>query len=116
MNNSFKIKHQDHLKLYVLLKDSIRFEDEMKHNKISFYSEINEQPNTAEGIRYFILDSDRKKVDKLLIKNGIIANPETISNYDFREQRMFYKVYGLAAIIIVLLVFIALILEVLIDN
>jgi len=68
-----------------LLKDTIRFEVAMNRKQIPFYSEINEQPDIAEGIRYFILDTDREKVDKLLIENDIIASTETISNHDFRD-------------------------------
>ncbi len=111
MNNTFYIKHQDHLKLYVLLKDTIKFENLMNRKQIPFYSDINEQPNTTEGIRYFILDTDLEKVDKLLIENGIIASTETISNYDFRDQKKFYKVYVWAVIIITLLISISLIIE-----
>ncbi len=83
----------------------------MNRKQIPFYSEIKEQPDIAEGIRYFILDTDRGKVDKLLIENDIIASTETISNYDFRNQKKFYKVYVWAAIIITLLIAIGLITE-----
>ena len=94
-----------------MLKDTIRFEAAMNHKQIPFYSEINEQPNISDGIRYFILDTDREKVDKLLIENNIIASTETISNYDFRDQKKFYKVYVWVAIIIILLISISLLIK-----
>lgn len=94
-----------------MLKDTIIFEAAMNRKQIPFYSEINEQPDIAEGIRYFILDTDREKVDKLLIENAIIATTETISNYDFRDQKKFYKMYVWAVIIITLLIAIGLITE-----
>ena len=112
MIKSIDIKYQDHIKLYVLVKDIIRFEHELNLNQIPYYIEINEQPDTVEGLRYFILDTDRRKVDQLLIENDIIASTETISNYDYRDQKKLYNVYGLAVIIIVLLVVIGLIVEV----
>lgn len=111
MNDHFQIKHQDHLKLNVLVKDTIKFENLMNRKQIPFYSEINEQPNTAEGIRYFILDTDRKRVDKLLVENDIIASTETISNHDFRDIKKLYKVYVWVAIIIILLISISLLIE-----
>lgn len=116
MNDHFQIKHQDHLKLYVLVKDTIKFEDLMTRKQIPFYSDINEQPNTAEGIRYFILDTDRKRVDKLLVENDIIASTETISNHDFRDIKKLYKVYVWVAISIILLICIGFIIEALFNK
>lgn len=88
----------------------------MKGEQISFYSEINEQPDISGGIRYFILDTDRENVDKLLIENDIIASTETITNYDYREQKKLYKVCVWVAISITLLILFGLIIEFLPNN
>jgi len=83
----------------------------MNREQIQFYSEINEQPDITGGIRYFILNTDREKVDALLIENDIIASTETISNYDFRDQKKLYKVYVWVSISITLLIILGLIIE-----
>ncbi|WP_139854937.1 hypothetical protein [Aequorivita sinensis] len=111
MNENFYIKHQDHLKLYVLLKDKINFENAMTRKQLPFYSEVKEQAFLDGGIRYFILETDRQKVDSLLIENDIVASTETILNQDFRDIKKFYKVYAWVAVSIVVLIVLALIIE-----
>jgi hypothetical protein len=96
------IKQQNHTKLYILPKDQIVFESKLIQNNIAFYSDIDLQPFTDNGIRYFILDSDRQKIDEILKVNTIIASTETISSYDYRDETKIQKIYWLVALIIVL--------------
>ncbi|PHS67051.1 MAG: hypothetical protein COB12_05190 [Flavobacterium sp.] len=90
-NSSFKIKHKPHFKLYVLLKDSIVFETELIKKDIMFYSELNEQPDISGGIRYFLLDTDAKKIDCIVIENNIQASTETITVPDIEDKKKMLK-------------------------
>jgi hypothetical protein len=45
------------------------------------------------GIRYLILDADRKKLDKILTENRIIAHTETIPTADYRDGKKAMKLY-----------------------
>jgi len=96
------IKQQNHTKLYILPKDQIDFESNLKEHNIPFYSDQNIQPYTDTGIRYFVLDSDRYKIDQLLKDKKIIASTETIPSYDYRDQ----KKIGTISIIVVSIVII----------
>ena len=58
------MKQKDHFKIYVLLKDKIIFESELRDNGVEFYTQLNEQPMIENGIRYFLLKTDRKKLIK----------------------------------------------------
>jgi hypothetical protein len=78
---SVKIKFEEHFKLFVLLKDKIAFKSEFQENGVDFYFE-EKQPNITCGIRYFLRDVDRPKIDKIVIENDIIASTETIPSHD----------------------------------
>jgi hypothetical protein len=59
------------------------------------------------GIRYFIKNDDRIKIDKIFIENEIIANTETIQTSDYRDEKKIQKVYlkvGVVVIVIMLLI------------
>lgn len=105
MNKNGIIKFQDHFKLYVLFKDKIIFEDLLYKNDIKFYNDSNEVLN--DSCRYFLLNKDRNKIDKLLIINEIIASTETIPSYDYRENGKVQKLFFLVALIVVVLMVIA---------
>ena len=108
--NTFDIKLQDHFKLYVLLKDKITFESELLNNEIHFYSNLNEQPIIDGGVRYFLLDSDRAKIDQIIIENEIMASTETIPTSDHRDNKKSIKLYFyIVAIVIVTMIFIGII-------
>ena len=98
--NNFDIKLKEHYKLYVLLKDKIIFESELQNSGIKYYVEINEQPSIDGGIRYFLLDSDMKNVDQILIENGIVANTESHLISDFGDQKKILKLYFVVALTI----------------
>ncbi len=95
------IKYNSHFKLYVLLKDKIIFENKLNTNGIQFYTNLNEQPEIGGGIRYFLLDSDREKIDKILIESDIIATTETIPIYDYRDQQKIYKVVAIVTLSVI---------------
>jgi len=108
--NNFDIKLKEHYKLYVLLKDKIIFESELQKSGIKYYSDLNEQPYIDGGIRYFLLDSDMKNVDRIIIKNGIVANIESHLISDFRDEKKVIKLYFvLAGAVIGIILLIALI-------
>ena len=99
--NNFDIKLKEHFKLYVLLKDKIIFESELQKSGIKYYSEINEQPSIDGGIRYFLLDSDVKKIDRIIIENGIVANTESNLISDFRDEKKVMKLYIVIAGVVI---------------
>lgn len=112
LNQNFSIKQQEHFKLYVLLKDKIIFENELEKNGIKFYQDSKEQPYIDKGIRYFLSDKDRRKIDRILIENGIVASTETIPGYDYNDQSKAIKTFLLViAGLTILIVLISLIIS-----
>lgn len=108
--NNFDIKFKEHYKLYVLLKDKIIFESELEKSGITYYTNINEQPSIDGGIRYFLLDSDMKKVDRIIKENGIVTNIESNLISDFRDEKKVMKLsIAVAATVIGIVILIVLI-------
>lgn len=99
--NNFDIKLKAHYKLYVLLKDKIIFESELQKNGIKYYTDIIEQPSIDAGIRYFLLDSDMKNIDRIIIENGIVANTESHLISDFKDQKKTMKLYAVVAGVVI---------------
>lgn len=91
--NTPKILFENNLKIYVLLKDKIIFESELEKQNIEYYCDIENQPMFGSGIRYFIKNTDRIKIDKIFIENQVIANTETILTSDYRDEKKIQKVY-----------------------
>ena len=83
----------DNLKIYVLQKDKIIFESELEKQNIEYYCDIENQPMFENGIRYFIKNADRIKIDKIFTENGIIAQTETIRISDYRDGKKIMSVY-----------------------
>jgi hypothetical protein len=108
--NNPEILFKAHLKIYVLPKDKIIFEFELENNNIEYYSDIENQPNFENGIRYLILDADRIKLDKIFTENGIIAHTETIPTSDYRDgkkaMKLYLKVGGIVVGIMILIMII----------
>lgn len=91
--NNPEILFENHLKIYVLLKDKIIFESELEKQNVEYYCEVENQPNISAGIRYLIKDADRIKLDKIFIENEIIAHTETIRTSDYRDEKKAQKLY-----------------------
>jgi hypothetical protein len=108
--NNPEILFKEHLKIYVLPKDKIIFESELENQNIEYYCDIENQPMFESGIRYFIMDDDRIKLDKLFTENGIIAHTETIPTADYRDgkkaMKLYLKVGGIVVGIMVLIMII----------
>lgn len=105
--NNPEILFENHFKIYVLLKDKITFESELEKQNVEYYCDFENQPMLGDGIRYFILNNDRIKLDKIFTKNGIIAHTETIptSNYrDGKKAMKFYLIIGGIVIGIMILI------------
>jgi hypothetical protein len=106
--NNPEILFKEHLKIYVLPKDKIIFESELENQNMEYYSDIENQPMFENGIRYFILDGDRIKLDKIFTENGIIAHTETIPTSDYRDGKKAMKLYllvgGIVAGITILMI------------
>lgn len=99
--SNFDIRLKNHYKLYVLLKDKLIFESELQKNGIKYYYDIDEQPFIDSGIRYFLLDSDRKTVDRILISNSIIATIESLPITDYKDNKKMMKIFLLIALMII---------------
>ena len=83
------------------MKDKIVFENELLNNGIKYYTEINEQPLTESGFRYFLLNEDRKKIDDIIKKNGISTSLESSLIIDFEDNNKLMRAYLLVAVTIV---------------
>lgn len=103
-NSNFDIRLKNHYKLYVLLKDKLIFETELQKNGIKYYYDTREQPFIDSGIRYFLLDKDRKVVDEILISNSIIATIESLPITDYKVNKKMIKFF-----LIIILITIAII-------
>ena len=110
MINNSEILFENHLKIYVLLKDKIIFESELEKQDIEYYYDVENQPMLENGIRYFIRNIDRNKIDKIFKENQIIAQTETIQISDYRDEKkamkMQLKVGGIVLAIMILVIII----------
>ena len=104
---SFQIKHEDHFKLYVLVEDRFAFENALNNAGIEYYVNTDEQVYVAHSIRYFLKNEDRKKIDELIVLNGINSGIESIgvNRYEFRIIPLKYLVIFLLFVVIVFLLF-----------
>ena len=106
--NTPKILFENSVKIYILPKDKIIFEIELEKQSIEFYCDLENQPMFESGIRYFIKNDDRIKIDKILIENEIIAGTETILISDYRDgkkaMKLYLKVGGIIFGIMILLI------------
>jgi hypothetical protein len=111
---SIHIKSQDHFKLYILLQNKMSLESELMNQYIDFYYNIDEQ-SFGNEIRYFILSTDREKVDAILLKNEIIGTLEQNLVKDFKYGRKLikfeYKAYLIIVIVFIAITLLALIIE-----
>jgi hypothetical protein len=98
------VKFQNHFKLEVPFKDIIIFESELEKAAIDYYFEEHE-PFISDGVKYFLLDRDREKIDQILLKNELIAGTETISVLDYRVNAKIQKLYLITALIVIGLLF-----------
>src|SRR5690554_415608 len=101
VKSNFDIRLKNHYKLYVLLKDKLNFETELQKNGIKYYYDTREQPFIDSGIRYFLLDKDRKVVDEILISNSIIATIESLPITDYKVNKKMMKIFLLIALMII---------------
>ena len=96
MINNPEILFENHLKIFVLLKDKIIFENELEKQNIEYYCDVENQPLIGNEIRYFIRNNDRIKIDKIFVDNQIIAQTETIKISDYRDGKRVMKLYLIA--------------------
>ena len=113
--NKIYIKHQDHFKLYVLLKYKSTFESTLLDNNIDFYYNINEQV-FGDSIRYFLLSRDKNKIDSLLVKKEIVANLEQNLVDDFDQARSEIKFQTKAYFIVFFVILFLIVSALLIEN
>ncbi|KIA94690.1 hypothetical protein OA93_19585 [Flavobacterium sp. KMS] len=103
-----EILFENHFKIYVLFKDKIVFESELEKKNIKYYCDIENQLNLGSGIRYFINENNRVKVDIIFKENKIIAHTETIMVSDYRDGRkataLYFKVAGIVIGIMILII------------
>lgn len=111
--SNFDIKLKEHFKLYISIKDKISFESELLNNNIKYYFDFDEQCVSDEYLRYYFLDSEKEKINHVLIKNGIITFTESNIIGDFQESGKIMKVYAIVTIgFIVALVLVSIIIDV----
>lgn len=103
-----EIVFDEHLKLYILLKDKIKFESLLHEHEIPYYFDA-EQIANENMFRYLILESDKEKVDVILKENQVYIHTENLPVMDYKDQQkttlLFIKV---AAIVIAITLFLML--------
>ena len=105
-----KILFENHYKIYVLFKDKITFESQLEDQNVDYYCDLENQPNFENGIRYFIKEIDRIKVDEIFKVNQIIAQTETINVADYRDGKRIMSIYlKVVGIVVAIMIFILLI-------
>ena len=97
-NTNINIRLKDSYKLYIPFKDKILFESILEENGISYYTNIDEQPDIDGGLRYFLLSSDKVEIEKLIAANQIISSNESNIMLDFKDYRKLFKVFIIALI------------------
>ena len=108
---SIDIKYQNHYKLYVFLKDKLIFESELERLGVKYFVDLETQLIIDNSIRYFLLDADREKIDCILQANEIIANTETITVGDYRDEKKYFKYYLIVAGVVVALMLVVMLVE-----
>lgn len=106
-----KILFEEHLKIYVLLKDKIIFESELAKHNIEYFCDLDNQPDIKNGIRYFIRNIDKEKLDTIFKENGIIASTETILVSDYRDTKKIYSIYLKVTLFVVLIMVLIIIVD-----
>lgn len=102
--NTIEVKFHDHYKLYVLLEDSYSFEEKLIENHIPYYLDDLGQPNFHhEGLRFFLRDADREKINQIVIENNISSSTETIRSFVEKSAELNTLYLKVAIIVIVLL-------------
>ena len=109
-----EILFKNHFKIYVLQKDKIVFENELAKQNVEYYCDIENQPMFENGIRYFIQEVDRIKLDKIFIENETIAHTETILVSDYRDEKKAQKLYLKVAGVVIGAIILIIIIEMLI--
>ena len=106
MDENFDMKYKDHFKLYVQVKDKVKFESSLHTNEVPFYSDVNDQIGPNMDVRYFLLNEDRPLIDEIIKSNGIIASTETIPLHDIHEAQklMWFSLIIILAIALITVV------------
>ena len=102
--NNHEVLLDNHLTIYILLKDKISFEFALEENQIDHYCDL-DQTDLEDGIRYCIRNEDRLMLNKILRKNKIIASTETIPMYDYRDVKKGYVIYLIIALVVALITY-----------
>lgn len=100
--NTSEVLYKDHYKLYVEIENIVSFESLLISNQIDFHSDSEQQTLLGNQTRYFLLTSDREKVDRLIIEHSIQASTEAIPS-QFKKDRRALKLFYTAILIVVLL-------------
>lgn len=109
--NNPEILFKNHLKIYILLKDKIIFEYELENKNIQFYCDIENQSSFEGGIRYYIQDIDRMKLDIILNENGIIAHTDINLISDYRDEKKVISLYLKIVLIVTLIIIFIIVIE-----
>lgn len=107
INNEINL--QKYFKIDIPLKNHIVFESEVNQRGLE-YKKVKETQLTS-NISYFILKTDFKIIDKILIENDIVAYTN-ISNYnDSSDTRKFIKICLITAVLIIIIILVTLTIE-----
>ena len=72
----------------------------MRDKGVEFYTQLNEESRIENGIRYFLLKTNRKN-EKVIIKNKIEANIVSNLIMSFNDDRKVVKSYVLVTFFVV---------------
>ena len=97
------ITKYDHFKLYILPENRFTFENELRKNNIDFFVNLDEQIGSSHSIRYYLKDSDRLKIDKLIKENDINSAVESSGLVNFYDNKSIVKLILIVIISIVLI-------------
>lgn len=98
INNSIEIKFRNHFRLNIPFKDKILFEATLYEKNIPFHLDDNPMALT----RYFFLDEDRDRVNRVLKEIEVVASTDTIKMTDYADARKINKMYLFVVIIIIM--------------
>ena len=93
-----------HFKLYILIENRFKFEEELRNNGIEYLGDVEKQIGVSHSIRYYLKEADREIIDDIIVKNGIDSGIEStgINRYEISLKPV--RALILSLVILVLIV------------
>lgn len=107
MPKNLSIKFRDHFKVDVRFENTPALENELIEKGLNFYADYSDESSSDSLVQYYLLNKDRAIIEKILLENEIVLNPQALKYSEFGEERKFMNLYlkciGVFIVLILLL-------------